>query len=224
MLSRRLQVICHLWAKTNLMDTDAGEISDEFMQEVRGLEGHYLKHDDPIKQSGYFGGAERWRKEREVVLAAIEADGDILDIGCANGYLLECLVQWGHEKGITLTPYGLDIGPRLIEVARRRLPGYADHFRVGNAWTWRPSRTFRYVYTLHDCVPDNLLGEYAQRLMSRCVASGGRLIIGAYGSQSRNEPARDVAAALRGLEFAVAGSASASLGDFPVTRIAWLDK
>ena len=204
------------------MDPDTDALPEEFLDHIRSLERHYLEHDDPIMQSGYYGGPERWRQERGTILEAVEQDGEILDAGCANGYLLECLVQWGREKGIALTPYGLDIGPRLVELARKRLPAYADHFWVGNAWTWRPPRKFRYVYTLHDSVPDSLLGEYARRLLNRCVADRGRLIIGAYGSQSRNEPARDVASALRESGFAVAGSASC--GEFPVTRIAWVDK
>jgi hypothetical protein len=31
--------------------------------------------------------------EREPILTAIDSGGDILDIGCANGYLLECLMR-----------------------------------------------------------------------------------------------------------------------------------
>jgi len=206
------------------MNTDDQAIPEEFTEHLRGLERSYLVHNDPIMQSGYFGGAARWRREREIVLAAVEQDGDLLDVGCANGYLLECLVQWARDKGIALTPYGLDIGARLIELARRKLPAYADHFWVGEAWTWQPPRTFRYVYTLHDCVPGEFLREYARRLLSRCVSEGGRLIIGAYGSESRNEPARDIASALRESGFAVAGSASVSHQNLPVTRIAWLDR
>ena len=206
------------------MNTDDDMIADEFMEQIRGLERHYLVHDDPIMQSGYFGGAERWRREREIVLAAVERDGDLLDVGCANGYLLECLVQWAGDKGIGLTPYGVDIGARLIEEARRRLPAHADHFWVGDAWTWQPPRSFQYVYTLHDCVPSELLGQYARRLLSGYVSDGGRLIIGAYGSGSRNDPAVDVASALEQSGLAVAGAESVLHRNLPITRIAWIDK
>jgi len=204
------------------MNADTDSLPEEFMAYIRDLERHYLMNDDPIKQSGFYGGAERWRRERGIVLDAIEQDGDFLDAACANGYLLECLVDWAREKGIVLTPYGLDIGPRLIELARRRLPAFADHFWVGNSWTWEPPQKFHYVYTLHHCVPENLLGECARRLLGRCVAGGGRLIIGAYVSKSEGRPARDLAPALQESGLAVAGSASC--GELPVTRVAWVDK
>ena len=204
------------------MNDDPDSLPQEFLAYIRDLERHYLMNEDPIKQSGFYGGAERWRQERGSILEAVDRDGDFLDAACANGYLLECLVQWGREKGIALTPYGLDIGPGLIALARKRLPAFADHFWVGNSWTWEPPRKFRYVYTLHDCVPESLLGEYARRLLSRCVADGGRLIIGAYVSKSEGKPARDLAPALQESGLAVAGSAS--YGELPITRIVWVDK
>ena len=50
---------------------------------------------------------------------AIESDGDLLDIGCANGYLLERLVTSGRDRGVVLTSHGLDSGARLVELASR---------------------------------------------------------------------------------------------------------
>ena len=195
-------------------------LPEEFISELRELEKSYLSVSDPIQQSGFGGGAERWRKERGVILEAVDGDGDFLDIGCANGYLLECLVGWAEERGILLTPYGVDIGPRLIERAKQRLPQHAADFWVANAWDWRPPRKFRYVYTLYDCVPARFFRAYVRRLVERYVAKSGTLIIGAYGSYSRNEPARDVADDLRSFGFAVAGNAS--VGPPLATRIAWV--
>ena len=71
-----------------------------FLQNLRTLEAAYLKEDDPIRQSGFSGGAQRWRSERGPILEAIDVDGELLDIGCANGYLLECLVRWGQRAWI----------------------------------------------------------------------------------------------------------------------------
>ena len=66
------------------------------MRRQRALEDAYLRSDDPIRQSGFGGGAERWRAERSPILEAVDGDGDLLDIGCANGYLAECLVEWAR--------------------------------------------------------------------------------------------------------------------------------
>ena len=84
------------------------ELPVAFLHRLRALEGSYLRETDPIRQSGFGGGPERWRTERALVLDAVPDDGDFLDVGCANGYLLECLVQWGDEQHVRLTPYGVD--------------------------------------------------------------------------------------------------------------------
>jgi 2-polyprenyl-3-methyl-5-hydroxy-6-metoxy-1,4-benzoquinol methylase len=188
---------------------------------VRSLEAAYLQHDDPIRQSGFGGGAERWRSERSAILDAAESPGDILDIGCANGYLLECLCSWAAERGLQLRPHGLDIGAELIELARRRLPQYSANFHCGNAWDWNPPRRYRYVYALHDCVPAARLAQWTSRLLSSFVEPGGRLIIGAYGSNSRQQAALDIASLLSGEGFRIAGESSR--GELPVVRVVWLD-
>ena len=202
------------------MRSEEDRLPEEFLQQLRELEQAYLSTDDPIRQSGFLAGPERWRRERSIILEAVEGDGDFLDVGCANGYLLECLLEWARERGVALTPFGVDQGAGLIELARQRLPDYVDHFWVANAWSWRPPRKFRYVYTLHDCVPAELSGNYVDRLLARYVEPDGRLIVGAYGSYSQNQPARDVAAELAKAGHEVAGCASC--GDLPATRIAWV--
>jgi len=204
------------------MDRRDDSLPDDFLRGLAALEESYLSEEDPIRQSGYGGGAERWRAERGIILEAVDRDGDLLDIGCANGYLLACLVAWGKEKGLSLAPYGLDQGAGLIALAKRRLPEYATHFWVANAWEWIPPRQFRYVYTLTEFVPEPFLTEYLRRLLARCVEPGGRLILGSYGSGSRNEPARDVAAMLREAGCPVPGAAQQ--GWLPFTRIAWTDR
>jgi hypothetical protein len=191
-----------------------------FLDRLRALERSYVREIDPVRQSGFGGGPERWRTERELVLDAVADDGDLLDVGCANGYLLECLVQWGHERHISLTPYGVNCGAHLIALAQQRLPQYASHFWVANAWEWRPPRQFRYVYSLYDCVPEERLPAYIRRLVTRYVEPGGTLILGAYGSSSKQEAARDIATDITAAGFCVAGSSSR--GTLPVARVAWI--
>jgi hypothetical protein len=201
--------------------TQPSALPDDFLQQLRTLEESYLAADDPIRQSGFGGGAARWRVERAPILDALGGDGALLDIGCANGYLLECLVAWGRDRGLRITPFGLDYGAGLIALARTRQPQFADHFFTGNAWEWQPPRRFRYVYTLHDCVPSDRLAAYIERLLERVVAPSGRLIVGAYGSRSRKLPPLDIGAWLRAAGWTVAGTGAG--GEPPNARFAWID-
>jgi 2-polyprenyl-3-methyl-5-hydroxy-6-metoxy-1,4-benzoquinol methylase len=80
----------------------------DFIQHLAKLEAAYLRESDPIRQSGSHGGRARWRAERSPILRSISGNGTLLDVGCANGYLLESLIHWGSESGLTLTPYCVD--------------------------------------------------------------------------------------------------------------------
>jgi hypothetical protein len=204
------------------MKLQSRTLPEEFLERLRDLETAYLAETDPIRQSGFGGGATRWRKERELILDAIRSDGDLFDIGCANGYLLECLVRWAKERGHSIVPYGLDYSAKLIELAKRRLPQYASHFYAVNAWDWIPPRRFRYVYTLYDCVPESHLDAYIDRLLKRAVEKDGKLIVGAYGSSKPGgEPAVDIASMLRARGFDVEGCVSC--GNPVVTSVAWIE-
>lgn len=188
------------------------------------FETAYLASDDPYRRSGWGSTPERWRLGREVILDAVPRDGHFLDIGCANGLLLECLLEWGRGRGVSLVPHGLDLSPRLVELARERLPAFAGNLHAGNALTWTPPRRYDYVYTLLEFVPDELHARYLQRLLDLFVAPDGRLIIGNYGSRSRDEPPIDVASHLRTLGLPVAGSSmSAEADGWPMTRVAWME-
>ena len=114
----------------------------------------------------------------------------------------------------------MDCSAQLVALAQQRLPQYASHFWVANAWEWLPPRQFRYVYSLYDCVPEELLPAYIRRLVTRYVEAGGTLIMGAYGSYSKQEAARDIATNIAAAGFRVAGSSSR--GALPVERVAWL--
>lgn len=196
-------------------------LPDEFVEHLRSLEPAYLRSGDPIRQSGFSGGPERWRDERSPILRAVDEDGDFFDVGCANGYLLESLVRWAAEEGLTLIPHGLDLGPRLVELARRRLGECRHNIHVGNAWDWQPPRRYRYVYMLYDCVPMSHLAAMARRLAAEFAEPGGRVILGAYGSRSDRMPPFDVAEFLERHGFEISGTAYG--GDPVVTEFAWFD-
>ncbi len=209
------------WSNHEVMTSNRETLPETFLQGLTALERSYLQAEDPCQQSGFGGGPERWRTERGIILEAVEGDGDFLDIGCANGHLLACLVTWGKERGLTLTPYGLDQGANLIELAQRLHPEFAANLWVANAWEWTPPRKFRYVYSCPEYVPEPLIPAYPRHLGEYYVESGGRLILGSYGSGSLNQPARDVAALLGEARFSVVGTAE--VGWLPFTRLAWAD-
>jgi SAM-dependent methyltransferase len=187
---------------------------------MKALQDVYLASHDPMEQSGFAGGLERWVAERSPILAAIDRDGDFLDVGCANGLLLEDLVAWAAEGGHVLVPHGVDIGPGLIESARQRLPDFASNMVVADAWSWQPKRTWDYVFSLVDLGPGELGCEWLGRLAD-WVAPGGRLIIGSYGSRSRGVEPADVAGLLETCGYHMTGDALA--GEPPISRFAWTD-
>jgi SAM-dependent methyltransferase len=193
-----------------------------FLDSLRELESSYLASDDPIRQSGFGRDYATWRRSREMILDAVDGDGDFLDVGCANGYLLECLVGWAAERGRRLTPYGLDIGAGLIALAKQRFPGRESHFFHANAWEWQPPRRFRFVYTLIDCVPEEFGAVYVARLLDRAVEPGGRLIVGAYGSRSRELRPLPIAALLKGWGHSVVGTAADEAPAWNL--VAWVDR
>jgi hypothetical protein len=194
------------------------QLATEFVADLDAQANSYLSHPDPILQSGFGGGAVRWRQEREPILNAIDRSGSLIDVGCANGYLVESLVAWGRERGIDIEPYGVDYSPALVDAARRRLPHWSDRFFVGNAWEWCPDRRFDFVYSLYDNVPTSLLAQYVERLLTHFVSPAGTVIIGAYGSRSKQQPAFDVAAFLADAGFRVASRVTA--GEVPEARFA----
>lgn len=201
------------------------ELERWFRSQQEAHESAYLASSDPHRQSGWGSTPERWRIGREVILDAVPFDGDFLDIGCANGLLLECLVRWARERGILLTPHGLDVSARLVALARRRLRTHDANLHTGNAFTWTPPRRYTYVHTLLEYVPADLHGEYLHRLLDHAVEPLGRLIVSNYGSRSRAEPPVDVAALLRGMGLEVAGSAASAEEDgWVATRVAWVQR
>ena len=200
------------------------EVREWFESMRRDFRRRYLASDDPWRQSGWGSTPERWRLAREVILSAVERSGTFVDIGCANGLLLECLIAWATERGVVIEPHGIDLVPELIELARKRLPAYASNFATANAFTWIPLRRYDYAHLLLESAPPSRHREFLFRILDSAIARGGRLIVSNYGSRSKNETPFDVAGYLSALGFAVAGSASASEPDgFVITRTAWID-
>ena len=144
----------------------------------------YLAAETPWGQSGKTGTAEDWERSRSHVADAIDRDGTFLDVGCANGYLMECLPRW---TPFAVDPYGLDISPELAELARTRLPAWSDRVFVGNALTWEPPRAFTYVRTALDYVPPARKRAFLDRLLG----FSERVVIGVFNEHESERTIED---------------------------------
>ncbi|AFZ30162.1 hypothetical protein Glo7428_1601 [Gloeocapsa sp. PCC 7428] len=163
-------------------DVASADLQAWFVEIKQILEDAYIAAPTPWQQSGKSGTFEEWTRLRVANIAAVNQPGKYLDISCANGYLLECLVAWSRLKGIKLTPYGLDYSAKLVALAQERLSTYADNIYVGNAWNWTPPQRFDYVRTELNYVPRNYQKRFVKRLIAKFVSQDGRLIISQYRS------------------------------------------
>lgn len=148
----------------------------------------FLDVEKVIEQSHVHGANfEVWEHNRKFLADAIDHDGTMLDIGCANGFLLRCLQEWTGKK---LDPYGIDTNAELIEQAHVIFPQQQDHFRRAEMLELKDRvpkgfpEQFEYVLW---CVWDEILKqEWNARLKvmieaaRKRVAIGGRLILMAY--------------------------------------------
>jgi hypothetical protein len=110
----------------------------------------YLAAATPWGQSGKSGSDEDWERSRRLLTDALDRPGSFLDVGCASGYLMECVARW---TGGAIEPYGLDIAPELADLARSRLPRWADRIWCANALGCWPPRRFTYIRTGLEYVP-----------------------------------------------------------------------
>jgi SAM-dependent methyltransferase len=157
----------------------------------------YLAADTPWGGSGKTGDAENWERSRSLIADAIDRDGTFLDVGCANGYLMESLPSW---TTFAIEPYGLDISPELAALARERLPAWADRIWVGNARTWEPPIRFTYIRTGLEYAPPTGRRDLIAHLLTSCE----RLLVGVFNEQAGEHVTEQT---LRALGFAITGSA-----------------
>jgi hypothetical protein len=183
-----------------------------YADNVRLLEPAYLAGTTAEAGSGSGATPEQWRARRGPIVDGVEKDGTFLDLGCANGHLMDCVRRWAGERGLSVEPYGVDIGRRLVELAQQRLPQWADRIWVGNALTWLPpdGRRFTYVHLLLDFVLPHRRADLLRHALDNLVEPGGRLLVSHY-VHERQPTAVDI---VTGLGFRISGSS----GD-----TAWID-
>ena len=184
---------------------------EQYRQDLqRLLDPSYLRAPTPQGGSGFGGDAEEWRLARSMLCDAIDSDGTFLDVGCANGLLMESIVAWCGEQGVTVEPYGIDISEPLAARARERLPQWADRIWIGDALDWvHPHGTrFDVVHVLLDAVRDERWTDMIDHLLATVVAPGGRLLVSQYNQVA---PENHAAAILTRLGYDVAGETSVPL-------------
>jgi SAM-dependent methyltransferase len=198
-----------------------GDIDDErwFSEMASVYDAAYLVGDNPRAQSGFGGDETRWYRARRPIADLIDEDGTFLDIGCASGYLMESMVRWTPHH---IEPYGLELAPGLAELARRRLPDWADRIFIGNALTWEPPKRFDFVRTELVYVPTDQQYSFVKRLLAEIVAPGGLLIACGYGSRRQHLQAQPVQQLLRsyGINPELEISVEAPEGEGPIVQIA----
>jgi SAM-dependent methyltransferase len=216
------------WRELGVIDEALlrGEIDEEGWHQrvLEIVEPAYLAATTPQGQSGNSGDGVRWEQARRLLLDAVprrESPVVVLDIGCANGHLMESLVAWAAEEGRHVEPYGVEISARLADLARARLPEWGDRIWTGNAMSWVPPRRFEVVRTGLDYVPPRRRAEFVERLTAEVVAPGGRLVVGVFNEEKDRD---SVADALRGWGFQVSGSTSRAHRDARLRyKAVWVD-
>ncbi|QUQ63342.1 class I SAM-dependent methyltransferase [Kutzneria sp. CA-103260] len=179
----------------------------------------YLNASTPWGQSGKGGTARDWVTARRVVVEAIGGDGTFLDVGCANGYLMECVAIWTAEQGLDVEPHGVDIVPEFVALTRKRLPGWADRIHHGNALTWNPPQRYDFVRTGLEYVPANRREAFVKRLLNDV---GDRLVIGPYTVDVGDEQTER---ALKGWGIEIAGRVELPHENPSGTRkLLWVDQ
>jgi len=199
---------------------------DDYFEQTRALlERAYLEAGDPQGGSGFGGDEARWERARRPIVSAIDRDGTFLDVGCANGLLMESVAAWAGEEGYRVEPYGLDLLESLAALARHRLPRWSDRVFTGNVMDWRPPTRFDFVRAELEYAPPHRRHELVECLLSEYLLPGERLILTSYGSSRHPTPkVEPVGEILRDYGYTVAGEAEGvDTNGVVFTRVAWTD-
>ena len=157
-----------------------GQIDEDGWHEAMSalIKPAYLAAENPYAQAGHGGDIATWEASRGFIAEAIHRSGTFLDVGCASGILMEGVQRWGAAKNLHIEPYGLDIVPEFVELARRRLPQWADRISVGNIRTWRPAgERFDFVLIRPEYAPPGRCAAMVSHVINHVLQPGGRLIV-----------------------------------------------
>ncbi len=191
--------------------------------QIENIYSTYLESSQPWRQSGFSGPKERWIACRRPIADCITKSGSFLDIGCANGYLLESVLGWTAERGIKTEPYGIDISESLVDAARDRLPEYKENIHLGNGFTWHPKMRFDYVRTELCYVPKDYQKAFLNRLVTLFLKIEGSLLVAEYHSKN-DPPIRWKSETLNRMGFRVSETKSGIRKQKELTRVSVLPR
>ncbi len=198
----------------------SNELNEWFANLQEMLEPSYLAAAEPWQQSGFSGPFERWVACRRPIAECMTASGTFLDIGCANGYLLESAVKWAGANGVQIDPWGVDISEKLVAMAKDRLVDHTEKLFVGNGLTWQPPQKFDYVRTELGYVPEDYQHSYVSRLLDQYLRPEGKLLVPEYRSRKESSAGPWVDDILGGLGFTVDTCESGFWDGKELTRVA----
>ena len=170
------------WREVALIDQalDEGRIDEDGWHEAMAslIKPAYLAGENPYTQAGHNGDAATWEASRGFIAEAFHRSGTFLDVGCASGVLMESAKRWGANRNLNIEPYGLDIVPELVNLARSRLPHWADRIQVGNIRSWEPANDrFDFVLIRPEYAPATRRVELVRHVLNRVLKAHGRLIV-----------------------------------------------
>jgi hypothetical protein len=153
-----------------------------------------------IAGSGCGADLKFWVDARAFITQAFNRPGTILDVGCANGFLLRCFQEWTEHQ---LTPFGIDpssvIHDAVVPLYRAYSEGHfakltLDEYLVqaatpgSTAACFFPAQ-FDFVYwnVWDNCTLEEEMERGWVHLLFARVKAGGRIVFGLYDTPLRND-------------------------------------
>ena len=170
------------WREVALINQalDEGRIDEDGWHEAMAslIKPAYLAGENPYTQAGHNGDATTWEASRGFIAETFHRSGTFLDVGCASGVLMESAQRWGADRNLNIEPYGLDIVPEFVNLARLRLPHWADRIQAGNIRSWEPTNDrFDFVLIRPEYAPAARRVELVRHILNRVLKAHGRLIV-----------------------------------------------